>query len=67
MSDPLDAAEKFTDLFVKEGLAKREVVPVNTGVCLAPDCGEPTAGAFCSKECSDDHEKIKRLRKIRGL
>jgi len=64
MSDPLDEAERFTNLFVQEGLSKRAKVPENTGFCL--ECGEPTAGAFCSKECREDYEKMERLKAING-
>ena len=66
MSDPLDEAERYVELLVKEGLANRPKSPEHTGTCLAPDCGEPTVGAFCSKECREDYEKIERLNKIRG-
>jgi len=66
MSDPLDEAERFVNLFLQEGLAKRAPVPEKTGTCLVLDCGEPTEGSFCSKECREDYEKIERLRKIRG-
>jgi len=64
MSDPLDEAERFTNLFVQEGLAKRAVVPEKTGLCLA--CEEPTDGAFCSKECREDYERLEKIRAIRG-
>jgi hypothetical protein len=64
MSDPLDEAERFTNLFVQEGLSKRAKVPENTGECL--ECGEPTPGAFCSRECREDYEKVERLKAIRG-
>jgi hypothetical protein len=64
MSDPLDEAERFTNLFVQEGLAKRAKVPEKTGFCLA--CEEPTEGAFCSKECREDYERLEKLKAIRG-
>lgn len=64
MSDPLDEAERFTNLFIQEGLAKRAAVPEKTGLCLA--CEEPTAGAFCCKECREDYERVERLKAIRG-
>jgi hypothetical protein len=64
MSDPLDEAERFTNLFLQEGLAKRAKVPENTGFCL--ECEEPTEGAFCSKECREDYEKVARLKAISG-
>lgn len=64
MSDPLDEADRYTALLIQEGLAKRASVPENTGFCL--ECGEPTAGAFCSKECREDYEKMARLKAIAG-
>jgi hypothetical protein len=64
MSDPLDEAERFTNLFVQEGLAKRARVPEKTGFCLA--CEEPTGGAFCSPDCREDYERMQRLKAIRG-
>jgi hypothetical protein len=64
MSDPLDEAERFTNLFVQEGLAKRARVPEKTGFCL--ECEEPTEGAFCSGECREDYERLERLKAIRG-
>ena len=64
MSDPLDEAERFTNLFMQEALAKKLVVPEKTGLCLA--CEEPTEGAFCSKECREDYERISRLKAISG-
>lgn len=66
MSDPLDEADRYVELLVKEGLANRPKVPENTGTCLSPECGEPTVGAFCSRECREDYEKFDRIRKIRG-
>jgi hypothetical protein len=64
LSDPLDEAERFTNLFVQEGLSKKLKVPENTGFCL--ECEEPTEGAFCSKECREDYEKMERLKAING-
>ena len=64
MSDPLDEAERFTNLFVQEGLSKRAKVPENTGFCL--ECEEPTKGAFCSGECREDYEQRARLKAIAG-
>lgn len=64
MSDPLDEAERFTNLFMAEALSKKLVVPEKTGFCL--ECEEPTSGAFCSKECREDYERMERLRAIRG-
>lgn len=65
MSDPLDEAERFTNLFLQEGLSNRAKVPVNTGFCL--ECEEPTEGAFCSRECREDYERMERLKAIRGV
>lgn len=64
MSDPLDEAERFTNLFMQEALAKKLVVPEKTGFCL--ECEEPTEGAFCSKECREDYERVERIKAIRG-
>jgi hypothetical protein len=64
MSDPLDEAERFTNLFVQEGLSKRERVPEKTGFCL--ECEEPTEGAFCSRECREDYERMEKIKTIRG-
>ena len=64
MSDPLDEAERFTNLFVQEALSKKLSVPEKTGFCLA--CEEPTEGAFCSKDCREDYERIARLKAISG-
>jgi hypothetical protein len=64
MSDPLDEAERFTNLFVQEGLSKREKVPEKTGFCL--ECEEPTEGAFCSRECREDYERMEKIKAIRG-
>jgi len=47
-----------------EALAKKQIVPEKTGFCL--ECEEPTEGAFCSKECREDHERLERLKTIRG-
>jgi hypothetical protein len=64
MSDPLEAAAAVTELLFQEALRNRAKVPAKTGFCLA--CEEPTAGAFCSKECREDHERMARLDAIRG-
>jgi hypothetical protein len=64
MSDPLEEAAAVTEMLLAEGLRKRAKVPEKTGFCLA--CEEPTEGAFCSKECREDHERLEKLRAIRG-
>lgn len=64
MSDPLEAAAAVTELLLQQGLRNRAAVPAKTGFCLA--CEEPTPGAFCSKECREDHERAERLNAIRG-
>lgn len=64
MSDPLDEAERFTNLFIQEGLANRAKVPEKTGFCLA--CEEPTLGAFCCKECREDYERMEKFKAIKG-
>ena len=64
MSDPLEEAALITELMLQESLAKRKAVPEKTGFCL--ECDEPTEGAFCSRECREDHEARERIRKIKG-
>jgi hypothetical protein len=64
MSDPLDEAERYTNLLIQEGMSKKQPVPEKTGECL--ECGEPTPGAFCSRECREDYEKTARLKAIAG-
>lgn len=64
MSDPLEDAEAVTEMLFQEALRKKAKVPEKTGFCLA--CEEPTEGAFCSKECREDYERIARLKAIGG-
>ncbi len=64
MSDILEEADRYTELLIQEGLAKRTKVPEKTGFCLA--CEYPTEGTFCSAECREDYEKISRLNTING-
>jgi hypothetical protein len=64
MADPLEDAELTTNMLLQEALNNRAKVPEKTGFCLA--CDEPTEGAFCSKECREDYEKLERLKAIRG-
>lgn len=64
MNDPLEEAENITEMLLQEALRNRPKVPENTGFCM--ECEEPTLGAFCSKECREDHEKIARLKAING-
>jgi hypothetical protein len=64
MSDPLDEAAAVTEMLLAEGLRKRAKVPEKVGFCLA--CEEPTEGAFCSRECREDYERLERLKAIRG-
>lgn len=66
MSDPLEDAAKTTELLFQEALRNRAKVPENTGTCLSEGCEEPTLGAYCSKECREDHEKYTRLRALGG-
>jgi hypothetical protein len=63
-SDPLDDAAEATELMLQEALAKKAPVPEKTGFCL--ECDEPTAGAFCSRECRETYEKRERMNKIKG-
>ena len=64
MSDLFDDADAATELWLQENLNRRPKAPAITGYCLV--CEEPTPGAFCSKDCGEDFEKITRLRKING-
>jgi len=64
MSDPLEQAEHIANLFLEQALRNKAKVPEMTGFCLA--CEEPTPGAFCSKECREDHERLEKLKAIRG-
>ena len=64
MSDPLEEAAAVTEMLLAEGLRKRAKVPEKTGFCLA--CEEPTDGAFCSRECREDFERLERLKAIKG-
>jgi hypothetical protein len=64
MSDPLEEAAAITEMLLAESLRMRAKVPENTGFCLA--CEEPTEGAFCSKECREDYERVARIKAING-
>jgi hypothetical protein len=65
MSDPLEEAAAVTEMLLAESLRVRAKVPEKTGACLA--CEEPTEGAFCSKDCREDYERMERLKAIRGV
>ena len=64
MSDPLDEAAAVTEMLLAESLRMRAKIPEKTGFCLA--CDEPTEGAFCSRECREDYERLEKLKAIRG-
>lgn len=64
MRDPIEEAAAVTEMLLAESLRKRNAVPEKTGFCLA--CEEPTEGAFCSKECREDHERLEKLKVIKG-
>jgi hypothetical protein len=64
MSDPLDEAALVTEMLFQEALRKKAKVPEKTGFCLT--CDDPTEGAFCSKECREDYERLTKLNAIRG-
>ena len=64
MADFLEDAEATSNLILEEALRRKAKVPEKTGFCLA--CDEPTEGAFCSKECREDYERIARLKAIGG-
>lgn len=64
MSDPLDEAAAVTEMLLAKSLSMRNKVPDKTGFCLT--CEEPTEGAFCSKECREDYERLTKINAIRG-
>lgn len=64
MSDPLETAAQVTEMLLAQSLSFRAPVPAKTGQCLA--CAEPTVGAFCSPECREDHERLQKIRAIKG-
>jgi hypothetical protein len=64
LSDPLEEAALITEMMLQESLSKRAKVPEKTGFCL--ECEEPTEGAFCSKECREDHEAREKINIIKG-
>lgn len=65
MSDPMEEAAAISEMMLNNSLAKRKKVPNKTGFCL--ECGEPTNGAFCSRECRDDHEARDKIKRIKGM
>lgn len=56
--------EALAELLLQQEINKKKPVPEKTGFCL--NCEEPTSGAFCSKECREDYEKMEHLKKVRG-
>jgi hypothetical protein len=64
MADHIDEASNEVEAHLESALRVRAKVPEKTGFCL--ECGEPTEGAFCSKECREDYERIARLKAISG-
>lgn len=66
MADHIDSAENEVEAYLELARNARKKVPEKTGECLAPGCGEPTEGAFCSRECREDYEKMVRLQAITG-
>jgi hypothetical protein len=64
MADMIEEAEAVTEMFFQQALRNRSRALAPTGFCHL--CEEPTTGAFCSRECREDHEKIDRLKKING-
>lgn len=61
MADDLDRAsaltelERVTSIQEARSRANHQEVP-RTGWCIN-DCGEPTLGVFCSKECRNDYNR----------
>jgi len=64
MSDWIDESQELQEAQLAEALAKRAKVPEKTGFCLV--CEEPTAGAFCSSDCREEHELIEKMNRIKG-
>lgn len=64
MADHIDVAENEVEAYLESARNIRKKVPEKTGECL--ECGEPTAGAFCSSECREDYERRARIQAIAG-
>jgi len=66
MSDDIDRAQELEELQRKMALDAMKVTGNErlTGWCQN-DCGMPTKGAYCSKECRRDHELILRNERMR--
>lgn len=63
MSDVIDKANELADLHLEAALYNAQKVTGNerlTGFCQN-QCGEPTAGAFCSPECRNDAAMRERM------
>jgi len=60
-----DQGNQSADLFLEVAIENAKRVTGNerlTGFCLNR-CGEPTAGAYCSKECRQDAVSRERMRR----
>ncbi|SOD42363.1 hypothetical protein SAMN06298226_2702 [Nitrosovibrio sp. Nv4] len=52
--DEAEKAEQQEAIHRDAALRHRKPVPEQDGHCL--NCGEKSIGAYCNKECGDDHE-----------
>lgn len=61
MADEIDKANELADLHLQAALDAAKVTDNEklTGYCQN-DCGMPTRGAYCSKECRRDHTLLMR-------
>jgi len=62
MADEIDKANELAEMHLKAALKNAQNVTGNeslTGWCKN-NCGMPTHGAYCSKECRRDHELLMR-------
>jgi len=56
----LEATEARTEALIKEARSSREKTPEANGTCNNPLCGFDTAKPFCSPECRDEYDRLKR-------
>lgn len=62
MADDIDNANDLADLHLKAAIYNAQTVTGNENLTGKRHwCGEPTRGAYCSKECRTDHTKRERM------